>query len=346
MKIPFPTFEGNRKLSARLSEDILADRLSHAYLIEGAAGAGKKTLAYLIAAALACEKRDADGVPLPCGECPACRKILSGNSPDVIRVNRADKATLGVDPIRAMHNDVHIAPNELENKVYLIEDAHLMTPQAQNAFLLTLEEPPPYVRFFLLTESVTALLETVRSRAPTLRLEPIPDDRVAAFLTKSSPAAQQLTRESPADFRELIAAAHGSIGRALTLLDPKEKKAILDSRAAVRKFCSFCASRHRSAEVLTFLTSLGQKREELILFLNTLSLCLRDLFLCKQTEQTPLCFFPDREEAAGLSYRFSAPQLLSLCDLCAEAEDRLRMNANVRLTLTRFFARAGLLDAG
>ena len=218
MKPAFTDLVGNEKLRKRLAEDLLTGRFAHAYILEGAPGTGKHTLALRIAMALACENRGRDGIPLPCMECTACRKILSGNSPDVIFERRGEKATLGVETVREIHNDVYIAPNELNDKVYIIEDAHLLTVQAQNAFLLTLEEPPAYVRFLLLSESSSMLLETVRSRAQTLRTEPIPPQEIERYLIKSDERARSLKSASPDEFRELIAAANGSIGRALRLL--------------------------------------------------------------------------------------------------------------------------------
>ena len=142
---------GNDALRVRLADDLRRGRLSHAYILEGPVGSGKHTLARQIAAALSCERKQDVTSPLPCRSCPACRKILSGNSPDLITVKREeDKTTFGVEVIRELRQDVPVAPNDTDYKVYLIEDAHLMTQQAQNAFLLTLEEPPPYVLFLLL----------------------------------------------------------------------------------------------------------------------------------------------------------------------------------------------------
>ncbi len=344
MKDAFPGVIGNDRLRRHLRDDILSSRFSHAYILEGAAGRGKHTLALQIAAALSCEKKNADGTPLPCGVCPTCRKILSGNSPDVISISRGDKSTLGVEAIRLMHSDVLIAPHESDVKIYIIEDAHLLTVQAQNAFLLTLEEPPAYVCFLLLCESTAPILETVRSRAPTHRLEAIPTDRIGTYLRETDPAANALFLQSPAEFSELLIAADGSIGRAKKLLDPKERKPMVERRDAAKEFVRLCSGHRNSTAVLAYLSGLGQKRDELIEQCNTLSLCLRDLILCKQTEQAPLCFFSNREEAFNISYRFSSPELFRLHGCVEEAIDRLRMNANVRLTLTALASHAGLLS--
>ena len=343
LKQAFTDIVGNRALRQKLFDDVMQKKLSHAYIIEGEAGSGKHTLALHLAAALACERQDDPNAPLPCGTCPSCRKILSGNSPDVIYINREDKATLGVGVIRELKNDVYVAPNDLDVKVYVIEDAHLMTVEAQNAFLLTLEEPPAYVLFLLLCETTATLLETVKSRAPTRRTEPVPAEEIKAFLLSQSREAKELLGNSPEELSELVAAADGSIGRALSLLNAGSRKPILRRREAAREFVRLALGSHNGAAAMKHLNGLGQKREDLLRQLQTNLLCLRDLLLLKQTEQAPLCFFADREEALNLAYSFTTPKLLKLCDCIEEACDKLRMNSNVRLTITALAVGAGLL---
>lgn len=347
MRSAFSDLIGNERLRTRLCADLQDGTLSHAYVIEGDEGTGKHLLASRIAMALSCENRTSDAHPLPCLTCPSCRKIAAGNSPDVIFLHRDEKhATLGVDPIRALRMDVHIAPNELPVKTYVIEEAELMTEAAQNAFLLTLEEPPPYVLFLLLCRSGAKLLETVKSRAPTLRTERISSELLSSALCSLSPEAELLRRRDPAEYAELVRIADGSIGTALRLLDPKLRAPILARRETAREFAALCASRKNTAATMRFLNALPQKREkreELSLLLQAFLLCLRDLLLCKQTDDAPLCFFADREEAFALSYRFTTPELLSLCECVSSAQEQLRANANIRLLLTSFATRCGLL---
>ena len=333
----------NEGLRARLGNELLAGKLSHAYILSGERGFGKHTLALHLAAALVCEHQKEADSPLPCLECPTCRKIFSGNSPDIIYVNRGDKATLGVDPIRELRQDVYIPPNDLSIKVYIIEEAHLMTPQAQNAFLLTLEEPPAYVLFLLLCENPALMLETIRSRAPVLRLEPVPNELILQHICKKVPEAKRMWEDDRAALEEIAVAADGSIGRALELLDPKLYKPLADRRELARTFARLCAAPKNTGATMRFLNSLGARRDELIEQCSTFLLCLRDLLLCKQTENAPLCFFSDREEASSLSYAFTTPALLSLCDSVSDATDRLRANANVRLTITAMAQACNLL---
>ena len=334
----------NEHLRARLGDELLAGKLSHAYILSGERGFGKHTLALQLAAAIACEHQKDANTPLPCLNCPACRKILSGNSPDIIHINRGDKATLGIEPIRQLRNDVYIPPNDLSVKVYIIEDAHLMTTQAQNALLLTLEEPPAYVLFLLLCENPALMLETIRSRAPVLRMEPVPNEQILQYICQKVPEAKRMWESDRTSLEEIVVAADSSIGRALELLDPKLYKPLSDRREFARTFARLCSSSKNTGEAMRLLNSLNNtRRDELTEQFGTVLLCLRDLLLCKQTENAPLCFFSDREEASMLAYAFTTPALLSLCDSVSAATDRLRANANVRLTVTALAQDCNLL---
>ncbi len=344
MAATFDDILGNERLRERLGRDVRAGKLSHAYILEGAPGFGKHMIALRIAAALACENRGSGSDPIPCRQCPSCKKILSGNSPDVIYVNRGEYATLGVDAIRAMHADVYVAPNDCDKKVYIIEEAHLMTHQAQNALLLILEEPPAYVQFLLLCDSAEALLETVRSRAPVLRLQPIDRQTLGEHLSETLTEARMLRSQSPDEFEELLIASGGSVGIAKMLLDPNHRKPILERRAAAREFVSLCGTGRNSLPSLSYLCGLGTKRESVIRQLEENLICLRDLLVCKQTEQASLCFFAKREEACELSYRFSTPELFRISEGLERAITRIQANANVRLTMTQLAIEIGMMS--
>ena len=134
----FPALIGNETIKSILAADLAKDTGAHAYILEGPRGSGKHTAALQIAAAVLCENRGDPNRPLPCGSCSACRKILGGFSVDVMTVTNGDKASLGVDAIRAVKESLYVTPNDGEKKFYLIENAHLMTTQAQNALLLSL----------------------------------------------------------------------------------------------------------------------------------------------------------------------------------------------------------------
>ena len=221
MKQALPRLWGNDALRARFGNDILARRLSHAYILEGKYGLGKHTLALQLAAAQSCLAKDDEHAPLPCGTCKNCKKILEGKSPDVTIIGREKgKVQITVDAVRHLRTDVLTAPNDLDTKVYIIEDAHAMNQQAQNALLLTLEEPPAYVLFLLLCEDASNLLETIRSRAPIYRLQSLPLDTVRQYVTQHTPPGITLPPEDKLE--QLLMAADGSIGKRWTSCPPSK----------------------------------------------------------------------------------------------------------------------------
>lgn len=333
---------GNQRLRQRLGKDLEDGSLSHAYIIEGPKGCGKSTLALALAMALACQSGSDTLHTLPCGKCDSCRKIAGGNSPDVIHVYREEgKATMGVDVIRALRADVHTVPNDLSFKVYLIHDAHTMTPQAQNAFLLTLEEPPAFVLFFLLSQDAAALLETIRSRAPILRMQPVSEKEIEDYLLsperepKLQRAAMTLKNDTPSNFAAVLRMPNGCIGTAIELLDEARQAPLMEHRAAVSRVCELLAERTRPDELLSTMLAFGTSREEVTAKLLLLEMALRDLTLLNYSESASLLFFTEKDAASELAGRFTARRLLSISRSVRETVSSLALGGNVRLLLVQ-----------
>ena len=211
-KAVFPELIGNERLKALFADGLRRGRGAHAYVLEGPAGSGRHTAARLIAAASLCENRDDPASPLPCGRCLSCRKVLSGHSVDVLTVSRGERATLGVEPIRELRDSLWVTPNDGDRKFYFIEDAHLMTPQAQNALLKVLEEPPAYGAFLLLADRAEAMLPTVRSRCVEMQLLPVPERETLPLLRREFPD------KDDAALRRALRLGGGWIGQAAMLL--------------------------------------------------------------------------------------------------------------------------------
>lgn len=333
MKTAFPAIAGNRALCERLAADILGRTLSHAYILEGVRGSGRHTVARQVAAALSCEKKGDSDLPLPCGLCPSCKKILSGNSPDLIFVQKdPTKTQLGVDIIRAVRDDVRLLPNDTDYKVYVIEDAQIMNEQAQNAFLLTLESPPPYVVFLLLCEDSGVLLETVRSRAPRLKTQRLTTDEVQEYICSADGRAQELRKNSPQEFADILTVSAGSIGQALELLDDRKREPIAARRALAREFVSALESRSVAAGA-KLISRLPQKRDELLLCLEQIRLALRDLIVAKKSDEGELLFYSSRDEAEDVSFALSTSSLMDVFEAVGEAADHAAANGNVRLII-------------
>lgn len=337
LKEIFPKIIGNEELCSRLARSLLSDNpdLPHAYIIEGAYGTGKHTLATELAKALVCENRtNPDAPALPCGECRNCRNISRGACPDVIEIGTDGKASVGVESIRDLRRDVHIYPNDLERKIYIINDAHTMTVQAQNALLLTLEEPPAYAFILLLCENSALMLETIKSRAPIIRMKPLsPEDTERAMLL-SDPSLETKKRTEGALFDDVIMSADGSAGLAIDLLSGKEAAKIAEARRASEKFCSLAANAAKKADLLIHVTEVCTSTREVAKEqLESFSLAIRDLALLKRDGDAALRFFSDRERATALSDSFSLRKLLLISDALLGAISALERNSNTRLTL-------------
>ena len=337
MNIAYRSIIGNDMLKDRLSHAIETSSLSHAYVIEGARGSGRHTLVRRTVAALCCKNRNVGDYP--CERCSSCIKILGNKSVDLITVGlEEDRATIGVDSIRFLKNDIYVAPNDGDYKVYVIDNADKMTSQAQNAFLLSLEEPPPYVLFFLICENSDALLETVKSRAPILRTERISADLIKAHIL-SDARARELNLNGELD--EIVSESNGSIGYAKDLLDVRRRKPIMENRRTAREFIML-ASGKRASEKLDLIAALGNKRAEVCERISYIQNALRDLILLKKSEDAPLCFYSDRDQACELSTHFTSAKLFTLFSATDTALDDLSKNANVKLTLMNMLRAAEL----
>ncbi len=335
-------FIGNDDLYNYLTSCAKANSLSHAYILLGGKGTGKHTLARLIAAAANCEKRTDENAPIPCCECSSCKHILSDNSADLIYISREkDKASIGIDPIRLIKSDIVLYPNDGDFKVYIIDEAHTMTTQAQNALLLTLEEPPPYVIFILLCEHTETILETIKSRAPILRMKTPERSETIEYLNANHPSARTFIKNSPSDFEQIYMAAAGSIGRILELIGSSERKQLLQNREIVERFVNVVAHRTLARDFAELLSLFPQKRddrEKLINLFSQIQSALRDLMVVKKADEPSMIFFTDKVYAEELSYCISVQKISETIAKIEDARISLLRNANIKLTLTNLLS--------
>lgn len=248
----FEALLGNGQLKENLAVSFQNNRISHGYLLSGPKGAGKQTLARLLAAAAVCREGNR-----PCMQCVHCRKALGGNHPDVITVNDPEKKTVSVDLIRQARADIYIQPNEADKKVYIFPRAQDMRVEAQNALLKVLEEPPAYGMFLLLTDAPEKLLPTIRSRCVELKLRSLPEEILKPALQKEFPQAESQ------DIEAAMARSGGFLGQAKQLLADGQLVA-----PQTQQFAEGYASRDGLA-LLKVLTGMEKwKREELLEILN------------------------------------------------------------------------------
>jgi DNA polymerase-3 subunit gamma/tau len=202
---------GQGHVTQTLLNALSAGQISHAYLFCGPRGTGKTSTARGLAKAVNCLN---NGKGEPCNECDICLAITEGRAMDVIEVDAASNR--GIDEIRDLREKVNYAPNQARYKVYIIDEVHMLTKEASNALLKTLEEPPPHVIFVLATTEAHKLLPTILSRCQRFDFRRIPLTDMLALLTRIS-ASEGIAIE-PEALKLIARAATGSMRDALNLL--------------------------------------------------------------------------------------------------------------------------------
>jgi DNA polymerase-3 subunit delta' len=200
-------------LESQLAAQVMAGEVVHAWLLLGPPGSGKRAVAFAMAAALNCEIEPLRG----CGECSSCMRILRSRHPDVHHI-LPEGPLIPVDLIRdTVIPEASRSPFEAHYKIFIIEEAERMNEAAQSALLKTLEEPQPGTIFFLISDQEDDLLDTIRSRCRTLRLEPVSEDRIVGLLREagaSEPEARLAARVSEGDIERARALSFDAATRA------------------------------------------------------------------------------------------------------------------------------------
>ena len=319
----FEELIGNEKLKATVGADILNGTGSHAYILDGPKGSGKHTASALIASALLC-KRESD-TRFPCGKCISCRKVKEGISPDVITIGRGTAATIGIDTVRSLKASIYYAPVEEENKIYIIEDADKMTVQAQNSLLLSLEEPPSFVTFILLCTDSKLLLETVRSRAPVIRMELFTPAKIVGYLSEKEEYASYVASKE-AD--RAASSSGGSVGKAISLLTDPDSPDFKEA-ALVKQVVPVLVNGTLS-ERTSLLKLLPTKRDEAVSFMKTLEIALRDIMSVKIGKRDSMLFYTSSDEPSQIASKTTVKRLTALCTAATDSAAKILANINAQ----------------
>ena len=320
----FKDVVGHKDIINYIRNAVREDKVSHAYILNGERGAGKKMLADLFAATLLCEK----GGPDPCNECHSCRQAESGNHPDIIKVTHEKPNSISVDDIREqVNNTIMIKPYQGPYKVYIIPQADMMTPQAQNALLKTIEEPPEYAVIMLLTENADTLLPTINSRCVMLKLRNIKDTLIKKYLME--------TMQVPDYKADMCTAfAQGHMGRAIMLANSEHFNEIRDEAVQLLKYIN----EMELSEIVQAVSRITAYKLEINDYLDIIMIWYRDVLLYKATKDMDKVVFKDqikyiKERAKRSSYEGIELIIESL----EKAKARLKANVNFDLVMELLF---------
>ena len=315
----FSDIVGQELIREQLQGAIREKKVAHAYILCGENRSGKEFIAKTFAQALLCE-----GNPEACGECHSCRQAATANHPDIIYVKHEKPNTIGVEDVRdGIIQTVQIRPYSSHYKIYILEEAEKMTPQAQNALLRTIEEPPEYVVFLLLTSSTEALLPTIQSRCVKLMMKPVQDEDMRNYLIR-----QLHVPESRAEI--CIAFARGNVGRAKALASSEDFDKIRTSALSLLKNIR----EMDTSEVMDALKQIREYGFDINDYLDICAVWYRDILLFKATHDMNHLIFRDEitsiKKAAQLSDYEGIEEVIRALEV---AKNRLRNSMNYELTM-------------
>ena len=328
--MPWRSIRGHDRAVDTLRRTLAQGRLPHAFLFVGPEGIGKRSFAETFAQALLCE-RVAEVELNPCGACPSCLQVAAGTHPDVHRVSRPeDKHDLSIKLIRDLCLDLGLKPAAGKRKVAIVDDADDLNDEAANAFLKTLEEPPPGSVLILIATSAEAQLETILSRCRVVRFKALPETELAALLH------DQGVTTDPVEAVRLAKLGDGSVSRARGLASPAVesfRRDLLDALAAPRGFDPPALAKR----VHEFVKDAGKEsvdqRQRATLLMGELARFFRGLLWQTAGLAPPSPDPDDRRVIADLAERLDPEDVLVLADRALEAAYHIERKAYMPLVL-------------
>ena len=327
------SIRGHDRVVAELRRSLQQGRFPHALLFVGPEGIGKRTFAKKLAKSLLCETRPAVDLD-PCEACPGCLQVEAGTHPDFIEVARPeDKHELPIRVIRDLCDQFGLKPARGMRKVAILDDADDLNDEAANAFLKTLEEPPPGAVLILIGTSAEVQLQTIVSRCQVVRFDPLSESDIAELLQE-----QGIAEDADAAAK-LAALGDGSIRRAIGLADAeleRFRRILIDELVADHGFDP-PAMAHR---VLDHVKQSGKEsvdqRRRASLLVGELSRFFRGVLWQTAGLAPPCPDAADRRAAMALASRLEPEDVLVLADRCLEADYHIQRRLAMNLILESF----------
>lgn len=339
---------GQSAIVATLKNAIKNQRLAQAYLFCGSRGTGKTTLARVLAKALNCQNPSDEHEP--CNQCSSCKEITGGHSMDVLEIDGASHR--GIEDIRQINETVAYASASGGYKIYIIDEVHMLTKEAFNALLKTLEEPPPKVKFFFATTEPHKVLPTILSRCQRFNLERIPLEKMLEKLTAIS---KDLGVEADEEALRIVATrANGGLRDAESLLDQiiafHEGKITTDAVASILGVVSresfFELDREGKkgnlAKAFEIAHQVFSGGKDLLHFIESLTEHFRDILMVKLSgEKAPFLVLSaaEREQYAASAKLYRKEQCLTILDYLVEMQEKIRHLPSKRIALEAILLR-------
>ena len=310
---------GHDDIIRHLKNAIETGKVSHSYIFTGEAGSGKKLLAGTFAAALQCESGESE----PCMTCDSCKKVIGKNHPDIITVTHEKPGSISIDEVRdQVVHDVDIKPYCSPYKIYIIPDAEMMTVQAQNALLKTIEEPPEYAVILFLTNTLDVLLQTVRSRCIIMNLRSVDTKMIQQYLMQK----YQLP-----DYQARVCAAYaqGNVGKAIMMATSEHFREMQDFLLRLLKRVDDM----EVYEIVAAIHDMTAYKMDIRDLIDLMMVWYRDVLILKATEDINQLVYQDehkylQKKAITSSYE----GLNNIMEALEKA--KIRLNANVNFDIT------------
>lgn len=315
----FKEFIGNDKIIKNLQSAIYNNKLSHAYIINGEAGFGKKTLANSLAKTLQCENNGIDA----CCDCISCRVFDTVNHPDIIYIKPSKTKTIGVDDIRSqIVNIAEIKPYKYKYKIFIVDNADKMTVQAQNAILKTIEEPPIYAIFLLLSTNFNNFLPTILSRCVLLKIEPLPEVTIENYIIDKFNIDINLAKV-------YSVFARGSIGQAVDII--KSEDFIQLREQTIQWIVEL-----KSKDIVQIFENAKQieiYKNDIDIILDICFLWYRDLIIAKDINDKYIIQQDKLDLIKSQASEFDLNKLIDIIDIIQNTKSVLNKNANFQLAI-------------